>query len=305
MKRPSLVALLLGAVALSGCTTIGGNIKGSFDCKAPSGSCAPMGVSDATAVGELGATAGSIDDAVTGRAGMILAGIGDGVPGRTNDRVLKVVFPAHTDGSGIYRDEATARVVVERGGWVSSPLSVAAAAPRGELLAERQTEAALAAMRTGSKIGDAMAVASGTPAASAINAVAAPSGLRDLAGALKAEPVPRLEVAAEDLLGDPDDLSGGDLPSPEALAAARAGHRIGSTPTSGTLKATAAAVPAPARPIAAPGKVTVHRGSAPAAANGVRVARGGVPAARSSDTSTASADPFAPAGIVPATGNPR
>lgn len=309
MKRSFPLALLLGTVALSGCTTLGGNIKGSFDCKAPSGTCAPISVIDSGAVDAVGATSTSIDDSATDRGGMILAGIGDGVPGRTNDRVLKVVFPAHTDGSGIYRDEATARVVVERGGWVSSPVSVAAVSPRSELQAERQAEVAATTLKTGARVGDAMAVASGTRSARAVNAVAAPSGLRELAGTLKAEPMLRLEVGADDISSDMDNLAGGDLPSPEALAAARAGHRIG-TVAPITLKASA--VSTRAAPIAAPGTVKVHRGAG--TVKGVRVMRGSTaeapkPAQRSArlsaDTSAFTVDPFAPIGALSTARTPR
>lgn len=41
-----LVGGLLGAGALAGCTTLGGNIKGDFACRAPDGICAPSATID-------------------------------------------------------------------------------------------------------------------------------------------------------------------------------------------------------------------------------------------------------------------
>lgn len=112
----------IGALPLAGCLTSGTNMHGNFDCRAPGGTCAPMTRIDAAAVAGLGATSqplgatGTID--VIPRNGRMVTASADGLPpGRTSDRVLKIVFPAHIDASGVYHDEAAAHAVVEHGVW--------------------------------------------------------------------------------------------------------------------------------------------------------------------------------------------
>ncbi|QYE37186.1 hypothetical protein KZX46_21340 (plasmid) [Polymorphobacter sp. PAMC 29334] len=115
------LALLGSLVPLAGCMTSGTNMHGDFSCRAPNGTCAPMTSIDAKAVAGLGATAqpiGGIVDPAMPREGRAVTASADGSPpGRTADRVLRVVFPAHIDASGIYHDEASAHAVVERGAW--------------------------------------------------------------------------------------------------------------------------------------------------------------------------------------------
>ncbi|MDO6414413.1 hypothetical protein Q4F19_08470 [Sphingomonas sp. BIUV-7] len=235
MKR-TVPLLLFAMVGLTGCTTLGGNIKGSFDCKAPGGTCAPMTSIDAQAVNSLGATTTAIDGTATDNARIFYAGVGDGVPVRTSDRVLKVVFPAHTDGTGIYRDEAVARVVVERGGWVPGPETIAARSPKGELAASARTERKTATLKTGSKVGDAMAEASGTPAATLTGAVGAPVGLREVAASLEAAPMPQLEYGAAPTASSTVPVGSEGAPTAEAIAAAKAGHRIGAPRSTAALQ---------------------------------------------------------------------
>ena len=42
------------AASIAGCATLGGNVKGDFDCRAPEGSCAPTTLIDSAAIGEAG-----------------------------------------------------------------------------------------------------------------------------------------------------------------------------------------------------------------------------------------------------------
>lgn len=236
MKKARLVLVLLASVTTVSCTTLGGNIKGSFACRAPEGTCAPASAIDATAVQGMGATDASFEREPGGDPRMHFAGFGGGEPVRTNDRVLKIVFPAHTDGTGIYRDEAVARVVVEGGSWVRGPV-IASAAPRG------------VAASPADPVQSAMAQTSGTPAALPAGAVAAPSGLREIAGSLTAAPVPQLdggETLATELAAENVVAADADTPSAAALAAARAGHRIG--------RVGARPAAAVARPVAGPAR---------------------------------------------------
>ena len=119
--RISLRLALLGSlVPLAGCMTTGTNMHNDFACRAPNGTCAPMSVIDGKAVAGMGAMAqpiGGIVDPAMPREGRVVTASADGTPGRTADRVLRVVFPAHIDASGIYHDEASAHAVVEHGMW--------------------------------------------------------------------------------------------------------------------------------------------------------------------------------------------
>src|SRR3546814_9828287 len=52
-RLPILRAMVLAAPLLlaSGCASLGGNVKGSFACRAPDGTCAPTSAIDAGATG--------------------------------------------------------------------------------------------------------------------------------------------------------------------------------------------------------------------------------------------------------------
>lgn len=120
LLAPSLLAL---SVSLTGCVT-GGNIKGDFQCSAPGGTCAPMSTIDAAAIAGLGSFRSIGEPGIEGQsvprgiAGPVLA---DGTaPARTSDRVLRVVFPAHIDADGIYREQSAAHAVVENGAWAEA-----------------------------------------------------------------------------------------------------------------------------------------------------------------------------------------
>lgn len=120
IMAPSLLTLSL---SLTGCVT-GGNIKGDFQCAAPGGTCAPMSTIDAAAIAGLGSFRSIGEPGIEGQsvprgiAGPVLA---DGTaPARTSDRVLRVVFPAHIDADGIYREQSAAHAVVENGAWAEA-----------------------------------------------------------------------------------------------------------------------------------------------------------------------------------------
>ena len=216
MKR---VPYLLGATGLAlalgtvSCTTLGTHVKGGFACKAPVGTCAPMSHIDAQAIaglGALGAQAMPIaNDGMDGQARFITTGA-EGVPVRTGERVMRVVFPAHTDGRGVFHDEAVAHVVSGQSGWTLRRVDAPTA---GSL------DAAIAAASP-SASGTASATTSPGPVTSAV-----PLNLREAAAGLSApaDPLPDAphEQVAVDMPAGSD-----DLPSPQALAAAHAGHRI-------------------------------------------------------------------------------
>lgn len=146
-----LALAFAGATALSGCMTMGGNIKGSFACGAPDvGSCAPTSVIDDRALlmiagdgGDLPVTpAGPYRQPETERAAP--RAVASANPTRTGEKVLRVVFPSHIDAEGRLYERSVIHAVVDRGDWqsasaadavASSPSEIAAAAGTGTLLA--------------------------------------------------------------------------------------------------------------------------------------------------------------------------
>ena len=140
-KAASLSALLTVSL-LGGCTTLlGGNVKGNFACRAPGGTCAPTQVIDDQALG------GTPDD------GAPPAALGEPTPAssarrttleaspppRTNQRVLRIVFPPRIDQAGRYHEASAIHAVVSRSVWAdrrdptSSASDAAALIPAADL----------------------------------------------------------------------------------------------------------------------------------------------------------------------------
>ncbi|GEO02001.1 hypothetical protein NSE01_38330 [Novosphingobium sediminis] len=89
IHRPLALAALV--LASSGCAMLGGNVKGSFTCKAPAGDCAPTSVIDERAI------RAAINETVTTLAEHRADRPADRGPGA--DR-LKVVLAAFRDAQG-------------------------------------------------------------------------------------------------------------------------------------------------------------------------------------------------------------
>jgi len=87
MAKPLTYSALASAIlVLSGCASLGGNISGSFDCRAPGGTCAPTAVIDAEATGED----------VSPLAAPPVTAMTSGPTGR----MLRVVLAAYRDAEG-------------------------------------------------------------------------------------------------------------------------------------------------------------------------------------------------------------
>ena len=108
------LALPFMLASLSACATLGTNVAGDFSCRAPKGGCAPTGAIDAAA------TAGSHEPASERTPLPARAGIAPGDAARTEERTIKIVFPAHIDSQGTLRDEAVAWAVVEQADWAAA-----------------------------------------------------------------------------------------------------------------------------------------------------------------------------------------
>ena len=131
--RSTGAGVMIAAVALSGCATLGGNVKGGFACRAPDGICAPTLKIDDQALAMI---SGGDGDPMP--AGMVDPGTRDDprfTPlseasrlTRTSEKVLRIVFPAHVDRQGRYREASAIHAVVERSGWADTAYSASAQA---------------------------------------------------------------------------------------------------------------------------------------------------------------------------------
>jgi conjugal transfer pilus assembly protein TraV len=112
--KPIFLALPVMLASLSACATLGTNVAGDFSCRATKGGCAPTGTIDAAAT----AAASASDSGHTRLSAR--TGIAPGDISRTEERTLKIVFPAHIDNQGTLRDEAVAWAVVEQADWAAA-----------------------------------------------------------------------------------------------------------------------------------------------------------------------------------------
>ncbi len=126
------------ALSLAGCTHLGTNIAGDFSCRSQAGQvhragCQPLTEVDAKAIRELVKSEGT---ALAEARQRIAVAAADNA--RTGERTLKVVFPAHVDGSGTLHDEAVAWTVVEAARWAGELRRGQVVEPKGTMRALRQ-----------------------------------------------------------------------------------------------------------------------------------------------------------------------
>lgn len=143
------VMVLLSSAALSSCgVLLGDNVKGSFVCSAPGGTCAPSTLIDDQALALIqsarpeplgshrpvsvrraearaGTGAGAFRSASGRSAGA--ARVSDNLFHR-DAQTLRLVFPAYVDDAGNLHEARVVHTVVDRGGWIE--LTDGALAPR-------------------------------------------------------------------------------------------------------------------------------------------------------------------------------
>lgn len=138
VTRRKMAGLAAGVVFLAGCTTFGTNINGKFNCgPAGEGSCAPATVIDDRALAEITGDASYVP------AGPYRAPVREMQPGTValasatqtvvmpgQQKVLRIVFPAHVDRAGRYHETSVVNAVVDNGAWMQ------ASAPLGASLAQ-------------------------------------------------------------------------------------------------------------------------------------------------------------------------
>lgn len=114
-----------GLLALSGCATLGGNVKGSFSCQAPDGICAPSSTIDDRALAMISGEAGDVMIPAgpyqappaprATRTALAPASIVTGEPAaaRTREKVLRIVFQPYVDERGRLHEASAVHTVVQ------------------------------------------------------------------------------------------------------------------------------------------------------------------------------------------------
>ena len=104
--------------------------KGNFACRAPDGICAPTSRIDDAALALISGERASPRRSYTSprHAARRMSPIAAREPVRSGEKVLRIVFPAHIDAAGRFRETTAIHAVVERGDWIAAASS--ATAPR-------------------------------------------------------------------------------------------------------------------------------------------------------------------------------
>lgn len=117
-------------VAMSGCASLGTNVKGSFACSAPDGICAPTSTIDDQALamlqGDTPVTPAGPYDQPTRPQGLVRASAGG--LARTQDKIVRIVFPPHVDAHGRYHEKTAVHAVVQPGAWSHDVVAARSAA---------------------------------------------------------------------------------------------------------------------------------------------------------------------------------
>jgi conjugal transfer pilus assembly protein TraV len=209
--RVSLLTALAAGTMMTGCTTMGGNIKGNFSCMAPDGICAPSSTIDDRALAMI---AGEDGDRMISPAGPYTAPQSAGrsvddaaiAPARSQERVLRIVFPAQIDGAGRLHEQTAVHAVVERGEWQRALASNAVATTPAQVQAATGSDTLLAAVDRADPpvvMEDSAAVDPDMPSAAA---VAAARVQADPVGDIKDQVARRLSKAPRRLSGSPSAL---------------------------------------------------------------------------------------------------
>lgn len=278
-----LLAVLAGGVAVGGCTTLGGNVKGSFNCAAPDGICAPSSFIDDRALAMI---SGEDGDRLITPAGPYTAPRVEGrgfetaaaKPARSQERVLRIVFPAQIDAAGRLHEQTAVHAVVERGDWQHALASSAVATTPAQVRAATGGDTLLAAIDRADQplvADDDAGIDPDMPTAAAVAAARAqadPVGdIKDqVARRLSRMPRPRVPVA----------------PAARAAIAAPATARPATpTPVAVGMKTAPKPLPssAPVRPVAAATSAPV----AISATSGMAVPKYATPAGRAALASVA------------------
>lgn len=143
-RRLGSASALVSLIALAGCASLGGNINGSFSCRAPDGICAPSSIIDDralalisgnTALPDMLPAGPYLDDrrskasprAIAATETHTLAASADAT--RTSDKVLRIVFQPYIDERGRLHEASAVHAVVATAEWQEGARATATAIP--------------------------------------------------------------------------------------------------------------------------------------------------------------------------------
>ncbi|MDQ0840110.1 TraV family lipoprotein [Sphingomonas faeni] len=247
-----LAVTLAAGTMMTGCTTLGGNVKGSFSCVAPDGICAPSSVIDDRA---LALISGQDGDRMITPAGPYTAPRTEGrgfdtaaaVPARSQERVLRIIFPAQIDAAGRLHEQTAVHAVVERGEWQQALASNTVATTPAEVRAATGGDNLLAAIDHADQPLFASEDAAVDPDMPSAAAVAAARGHADPVGDIKDQVARRLSKTPRRLSVPPSALR-----APTALTyGSKPAATMTNVPVAVGMTTTAKPLPSPApvRPV--------------------------------------------------------
>lgn len=204
----ALVATAFGLAVLAGCSTLGGNVRGNFQCTAPGGMCAPTSAIDDQALaliedGGSAPTSGSPSGEGDARFIRVKGNEATRAPAQ---RGLRIMLPARVDRFGrwrepqiVYADVSMAELPSTLGGAERLSLTeLAAGAPEAVSVPSPARQAAAAApgdFNDRVRRAYAAGLGSGGDVAPAGAVAAAPAGVVPTA-AVKPVPAPQAGVQA-------------------------------------------------------------------------------------------------------------
>jgi conjugal transfer pilus assembly protein TraV len=178
---------------------MGGNVKGSFSCRAPDGICAPSSTIDDRALAMITGSTGPLElTPTTGRStaaanGLpVRTGVGSEL-GRTQEKVLRIVFMPYVDEDGRLHESSAVRAVVETGDWRRAIVAGTGPAIAANTIDATRPQSSLAEIVEGSEA-EVAAAAANLPDPAAIEAARARRD--DPIGAIKSEVAARLAPKA-------------------------------------------------------------------------------------------------------------
>lgn len=141
-------------LALTGCATLGGNVKGSFSCQAPDGICAPSSTIDDRALAMISGEAGDVmipagpyqapSPPRATRTALAPAPVAAGEPAtaRTREKVLRIVFQPYVDERGRLHEASAVHTVVQSE-WQAQALADARPIPDRNAVAAEPAQLSL------------------------------------------------------------------------------------------------------------------------------------------------------------------
>lgn len=208
----------LALMALSGCATLGGNVRGDFSCAAPDGICAPSSKIDDRALALIsgdGTPQAPLPSSDSDRRAVPRSNraevrypsrLAGGNAARTQERVLRIVFQPYIDARGRLHEASAVHAVVASGEWQQQALVDSAVRPSPAVGSAMAVESLADAVdRIDPPASALVAVDPDAPDPAAV--AAARARRADPIGAIKADVSARLAPKADGTNGGPSNTA--------------------------------------------------------------------------------------------------